>query len=203
MASGDVIVTHTPALNTTTCKEAVMSASNSTTAPAIEHLRSTLKIGQSGYRRGCRCVGCCEAARDAAAKYKSRPGVKERIRERNQSPEGIKKRRERDANPEVRKRIRAYRNRYEQRHDRKAIIARRVAEISAIKVGRGCADCGYKSHPVALDFDHVRGVKRCKVSNMWWGHRWDRVLEEIEKCEVVCANCHRIRTYNRKRETKK
>ncbi len=60
-----------------------------------------------------------------------------------------------------------------------------------------CLDCGQKFPSVAMDFDHVRGEKIIQVSDMWsWGR--DRVLAEIAKCELVCANCHRVRTQSRR-----
>lgn len=68
--------------------------------------------------------------------------------------------------------------------------------INALKLERGCADCGYREHPAALQFDHVRGEKLFPLSA--GRHRARRlVLAEIEKCDVVCANCHAIRTVTR------
>lgn len=54
-----------------------------------------------------------------------------------------------------------------------------------------CTDCGKTLHPVAMDFDHVRGGKILSISNT---HRRDIILVELTKCELVCANCHRERT---------
>jgi hypothetical protein len=59
-----------------------------------------------------------------------------------------------------------------------------------------CADCGDWYPPVCMDFDHVRGVKVRGVGLMVSYSR-DKILAEIAKCEVVCANCHRLRTYAR------
>ncbi len=57
-----------------------------------------------------------------------------------------------------------------------------------------CVDCGNTDVRV-LEFDHVRGVKRHHVSVMVrQGWSIKSVMEEIAKCEVRCANCHRIRT---------
>ena len=59
---------------------------------------------------------------------------------------------------------------------------------------KGCSVCGYNAHPAALDFNHVQGIKEFNVSQ-------DpkvalaRLLAEIDKCEVLCANCHRVHTY--------
>jgi len=55
-----------------------------------------------------------------------------------------------------------------------------------------CVDCG-ESDPVVLDFDHVRGRKVTHVKRLVSsGHiSLRRIFEEIAKCEVRCANCHR------------
>jgi hypothetical protein len=56
-----------------------------------------------------------------------------------------------------------------------------------------CADCRRQFLPVAMDFDHVRGTKFRMVSTMV-NYSWERVLNEISKCDLVCACCHRQRT---------
>lgn len=62
----------------------------------------------------------------------------------------------------------------------------------------GCVDCGIKD-PRVLDFDHLRD-KEHNVSHLVSGMRSVKMLEtEIAKCEVVCANCHRIRTHERRK----
>lgn len=59
-----------------------------------------------------------------------------------------------------------------------------------------CVDCG-EADPVVLDFDHMRD-KLCNVSFLTHTTAtWARILEEISKCEVRCANCHRRRTAER------
>ena len=62
---------------------------------------------------------------------------------------------------------------------------------------RACADCGYAEAAEALDFDHVRGEKYANVNKLAGSAGWERIMEEVDKCEVVCANCHRIRTRQR------
>ncbi len=65
-----------------------------------------------------------------------------------------------------------------------------------IKQASGCVDCGENNH-IVLDFDHLRD-KKYNVSRMIHdGFSWAAIKKEIAKCEVVCANCHRIRTYLR------
>ncbi len=73
--------------------------------------------------------------------------------------------------------------------------------IDGLKRGNPCADCGLVFHPCAMDFDHVRGQKIDHVSKLSASAiSRKRILDELAKCELVCANCHRVRTYNRMRE---
>jgi len=58
-----------------------------------------------------------------------------------------------------------------------------------------CVDCG-ESDIVVLEFDHLRD-KRANVSYLIQSAEIQRIKDEIEKCEVVCANCHRRRTSRR------
>jgi hypothetical protein len=54
-----------------------------------------------------------------------------------------------------------------------------------------------KDQYAAMDFDHVQGSKVTGIAQMWsWGRA--RVIEEINKCALVCANCHRERTQARR-----
>jgi hypothetical protein len=78
-------------------------------------------------------------------------------------------------------------------HRDKQNLKRRLAEI---KEASGCVDCGINNH-IILDFDHLRN-KKYNISRMIHdGFSWKAIKKEIEKCEIVCANCHRIRTHNR------
>ncbi len=73
------------------------------------------------------------------------------------------------------------------------------ARIDEIKLALGCTDCGFNSHPAALDFDHLPGFQKSDtVATLVGAGKLELALAEIEKCEVVCANCHRIRTAERK-----
>lgn len=75
----------------------------------------------------------------------------------------------------------------------------RQGEVDAYKLGHGCTDCGWAEHPRALEFDHLPGSgKEATIANLVAGSRpMEEVFAEIAKCEVVCANCHRMRTYAR------
>ena len=68
-----------------------------------------------------------------------------------------------------------------------------------IKLAHGCVDCGYDEYAIALQFDHVRGIKKSNVSDLIQrDYAWSTILKEIEKCEVRCSNCHAVMTARRK-----
>ena len=68
-----------------------------------------------------------------------------------------------------------------------------------MRLGIGCQDCGWRSWPRGLDWDHVRRRKLAGISEMIANRRpLTLIMIEMEKCDVVCANCHRIRTCNRR-----
>lgn len=82
-----------------------------------------------------------------------------------------------------------------------AIKKRVSAYIRDFKKNSKCADCGFlgSTHPDVLDFDHVREIKNFNISEFRnHTNSFKRIKEEICKCDVVCANCHRIRTASRK-----
>jgi hypothetical protein len=58
-----------------------------------------------------------------------------------------------------------------------------------------CLDCG-ESDAVVLEFDHRRD-KEFNIGGVLPYRNWEMILTEIEKCDVVCANCHRRRTARR------
>ena len=71
--------------------------------------------------------------------------------------------------------------------------------VDAVKLANGCADCGLRSpHPEIYDFDHLPGFdKVAGVSAFLTKGTFDDLVAEVAKCDVVCANCHRIRTRSR------
>jgi hypothetical protein len=59
-----------------------------------------------------------------------------------------------------------------------------------------CADCGERD-PVVLEFDHIE-AKSFDIAQALPDRKWRTILDEMAKCEVVCANCHRRRTARRR-----
>lgn len=69
--------------------------------------------------------------------------------------------------------------------------------VDALKLNP-CTDCGQTFHPAAMQFDHL-GDKIAAVSYMVSRPVSIKTLQkEIDKCELVCANCHAIRTHDRR-----
>jgi hypothetical protein len=60
-----------------------------------------------------------------------------------------------------------------------------------------CADCQKLYPPYVMQFDHVRGRKAFTISSKGMEVSRARLLAEIAKCDVVCANCHAERTHRR------
>jgi hypothetical protein len=80
----------------------------------------------------------------------------------------------------------------------KVSTAERIAWTKGYKMAMGCADCGYNAHPAALDFDHLPGNEKIRDIKSGAQLGWAALQAEVAKCEVVCANCHRIRTAERR-----
>lgn len=76
-----------------------------------------------------------------------------------------------------------------------ALLEERAQYVVAFLREHPCVDCG-EDDPIVLEFDHLRD-KKFSISEGLQGRRWQDVLDEIAKCEVVCANCHRRRTAKR------
>lgn len=85
------------------------------------------------------------------------------------------------------------------KNEKKRLVAMRE-RVSAYKMQKGCVDCGFNSHSCALDFDHIDpSVKLFNIGNqISRGWSWARLLKEIEKCVIRCANCHRIKHHAKK-----
>ena len=75
-------------------------------------------------------------------------------------------------------------------------------EIIRLKGLAPCADCRISYPHYIMDFDHVRGKKRFSISSQVSDMTMATFKEEVNKCEVVCANCHRHRTFIRNSKNK-
>jgi len=78
------------------------------------------------------------------------------------------------------------------KRDQRSKIKQMVKEAKS----QPCADCGVSYPTYVMDFDHVRGIKDCNISAMIQrAVSVEVVQQEMDKCEVVCSNCHRERTW--------
>lgn len=76
--------------------------------------------------------------------------------------------------------------------------AKRRRETWKIKEDSGCVDCGEMYPHYVLEFDHREDEEKSgSVSELYATWSRELGLKEAEKCDIVCANCHKIRTYNR------
>lgn len=111
--------------------------------------------------------------------------------------------------PEARRRYqKAYQKKHYQKHKKAYIEKAKQYNRNQRKWGRefarrvkkmlGCVDCGIKN-PIVLEFDHVKGNKINNIADMVnQSYGLSTIKEEMRKCEVRCANCHRIKTHERR-----
>lgn len=63
--------------------------------------------------------------------------------------------------------------------------------FNSYKESLKCSECK-ENHPAILDFHHTSSKKEFGISKMVGeGYSIDRIKKELEKCDVLCANCHR------------
>jgi hypothetical protein len=74
--------------------------------------------------------------------------------------------------------------------------------MNKIKTDKGCELCGYKEHHVALQFDHIDPESKYRDANgnlkspsSMFSYSQATILAEIQKCRILCANCHAVHSY--------
>lgn len=72
--------------------------------------------------------------------------------------------------------------------------------VNDLKSNTPCKDCDMQYPYFVMDFDHLDPVKKTKCVSFLVQRGYSRAVieREIQKCELVCANCHRTRTHSRK-----
>lgn len=96
----------------------------------------------------------------------------------------------------AKKHYRANKEQYNARNRRKRA---RVREYVRSAKEKPCMDCGASYPYYVMDFDH-RGDKKYQLNDIERRHSLRLAVVEIAKCDVVCSNCHRERTYQRARD---
>lgn len=90
-----------------------------------------------------------------------------------------------------------YRSNKEQYTERNRKRLQAVRDVVNELKSAPCADCKNTFPPYAMDFDHLGLEEKLGNVSQMASLGLKKVLKEIEKCEVVCAVCHRIRTHKR------
>lgn len=73
----------------------------------------------------------------------------------------------------------------------KAKESRRRRHINRWKVSKGCSNCGYNESAVALDLHHINESTKDGDVGYYMTSRLSKLFNEIRKCVILCANCHR------------
>lgn len=68
--------------------------------------------------------------------------------------------------------------------------------VREIKESTACVDCNKYYPYYVMDFDHQHSKEFIISKAINDGTSLDKIKQEIDKCEIVCANCHRVRTFN-------
>ena len=76
------------------------------------------------------------------------------------------------------------------RSEKVANRRRTIKEMAIQYKGGKCRLCGYSRCPAALEFHHLYG-KDFGIAQGGNTYSWDRIKKELDKCELLCANCHR------------
>lgn len=84
------------------------------------------------------------------------------------------------------------------RQNTKKHIAKRKEWFNNLKE-KPCVDCGIQYHWHVMDFDHLpQFEKKFELAEMRRNNMSkSKILEEVSKCDVICSNCHRLRTVKR------
>jgi hypothetical protein len=70
-----------------------------------------------------------------------------------------------------------------------------VEFLRKLKDNKPCVDCKIVHRHFALDFDHRDPSTKTACVSAMVGYSREKLLEEIDKCDLVCATCHRYRTF--------
>lgn len=128
------------------------------------------------------CTACRDALRD-----------KQKDTYKNQTPEQRDRRRE--SNRVASARLRA--KDPQKARDKRDVFRLRNRETMRVAKSEPCADCGITYPYYVMQFDHLGEDKAFNIGIVGPRASRERLLAEIAKCEVVCANCHSERSHRR------
>lgn len=85
--------------------------------------------------------------------------------------------------------------------DRNQQVRRRQKErLLEIKSQSPCRDCGQTFHPFIMEFDHLSADDKTFSIGRRGSKSNKQIQTEIDKCDLLCANCHKLRTFRRNQQ---
>jgi len=139
---------------------------------------------RTGYSQGCRCEKCSKSQQEYTHQYYLEN--KERLDKINYKYY-LDNKEDRD------KKSLKYRRENKEKVNKSRVKRReKLSKITNnIKQNIGCNVCG-ESNPICLDFHHIAPKNFCVGSAVGQDYSLDRILDEINNCDIICRNCHAI-----------
>lgn len=83
---------------------------------------------------------------------------------------------------------------------RSKLARKRLSQyVAELKASTPCKDCNQTYPSYVMDFDHLPEHKKvAEIPLLIKAGSSKKLMEEIKKCDIVCSNCHRIRTHTRR-----
>lgn len=96
----------------------------------------------------------------------------------------------------ARERTREWNRANQARRSQEAKLRARATKAKAVEyMGGECFDCKQKFHQCVYQFHHLDGSTKDENPSHLFNCKWERLVEELSKCVMLCANCHMIRHY--------
>ena len=80
----------------------------------------------------------------------------------------------------------------EKRHKQQRERAQNFKKKAVEYCGGKCCHCGNQFPPAVYDFHHINPEEKEVLISKIMSHSWDSIIKELDKCILLCANCHRI-----------
>lgn len=84
---------------------------------------------------------------------------------------------------------RSIKGKFSRKANTELLIKRRKVWLQEYKYNKSCQMCGWKEHPEILQFHHIKD-KSFTIASKKYKYKIETLLKEIEKCILICPNCH-------------
>lgn len=90
----------------------------------------------------------------------------------------------------------SYQTKYRQKLSNKEQHRHQLNKQKAVDLfSNKCLDCNNSFPMQVYDFHHLDPTTKEKSPSQLWGHKWETIKQELDKCVMLCANCHRLRHF--------